>query len=355
MREVTAHRHQQVARPEGFVVLFHVFQELGRPLLDVVVIQPRIVLYELVSAHMVGAEARRRAVVVGHAHGVDAAANHSIRGVPWVHHHLQRTVIDATRFLLVVHSCEEPSVEAHECGEVGVGGAVAEGIDLPADGRSQPEGLEQKEVAEGHLLDHVAVVCGSFVVHTPSAIDKLQPPSHDQPVHLPLLVAALLAPPTPEEAHLDVGELTIRVGSILDVIWVDGVGDCVENHRHIRPLDAVVQTHVVLVHSLEPPDVIVCVMNQMDSHHIRLVSPPSRLPSIGITRRLLLLLLLPVSVQVKQSRIGWINALICCCCCPVYARQHTQEQHQDQMGTHRYQWNRADLSPKAFCIVKHAA
>lgn len=53
---------------------------------------------------------------------------------------------------------------------------MAKGVDVPRNTRSaaRPKRLIEEAQANGHLVDHSAVVSRGFVAHAPATVDKLQ-------------------------------------------------------------------------------------------------------------------------------------------------------------------------------------
>lgn len=119
------------------------------------------------------------------------------------------------------------------------------------------EFLQQKLMPQHHVVDHVLVVCACLIMHAPASIDELQPAlSHELPHLLLPHVIPLLPPPHAEELHLNVCEPLVR---IIKQLIHDSLYDTV----HIGLRNILVAAGVVLIYSLEPPYIIVCVRDQM--------------------------------------------------------------------------------------------
>lgn len=83
----------------------------------------------------------------------------------WSPNELKRFLIHPLVLVLVVESCEEPSVEAHLSKYSCVGAGVSEWVDLPSDSRFDSEFSEDEFMTEHHVFNHVLVGGTGFIVH----------------------------------------------------------------------------------------------------------------------------------------------------------------------------------------------
>ncbi|VEL41294.1 unnamed protein product [Protopolystoma xenopodis] len=273
--EVAAHRHDDVVGAEGRRDLVHVGHEGVDSLVDVVLGAVNVVLNRLVLALVVEAEGLRVAVrVVQHAgeetFGEVVAALRS--RVP---QHLERLHEATVGLLSEVHPLEEDGVEAGLQEDVGLVASVSERVYLPGDPR--PSALAEGGVEEanpfGQLVYRVGVGHTRLVRHAPTAEHELQLPVADQASNQPTHRFRLLAPPAREEGHLDVREPPLRIGR-------QRLYHTVQNVLDPGALDVTLRAVVVLVHRLQPADVVVCVCDQVDIQEVglcrvtRLISTP---------------------------------------------------------------------------------
>ena len=123
---------------------------------------------------------------------------------------------------------------------------------------SAPNSLENEAMAQGGLVDHVDVVRvpASSCIHQPPLMNS-SCPFDEQASDQRLDVVVLLPPPALEERLLDVDELPLRDPlQRLDHRRDDVLDRCV--------LDLLVESHIVLVHRLQPPHVVVGVRDDVD-------------------------------------------------------------------------------------------
>mmetsp|Transcript_521 Transcript_521/g.550 ORF Transcript_521/g.550 Transcript_521/m.550 type:complete len:222 (-) Transcript_521:59-724(-) len=167
-------------------------------------------------------------------------------------------VVHSLVLILIIKSGEEPSIEAHLSKETSISVGVTEGVDLPADARFHTELLLEEFHADHVVVDHVVVDRAGLVVHGPAAVDELQLAVLHQGLHRLLHVVGLAVPPHSEEFDLHLRELPLRVIN-------QSVHNSSDLHFYVRPLGAPVGSVEVLVDSLQPPDVVVRVRDDMDS------------------------------------------------------------------------------------------
>ena len=161
--------------------------------------------------------------------------------------------------VLVVDASEEHPVETELGEQRGLFAGVAEGVDLPADlgTAAGAEGLVEELEAQSHLLYGRVIGHRRLVVHAPAAIDELEPALVDEPPDDGLHLVALLEPPLLEEGHLDVDESLLPIHQQLRNHRVEDVLDAGVTEALLRPVK-------VLVHRLEPADIVMGVGNDMD-------------------------------------------------------------------------------------------
>ena len=141
---------------------------------------------------------------------------------------------------------------------------VAEGVELPShSGKRRRAKLARDEgVSASGLLEHVRDVGGGLVVHAPPAVDKLQAALGDEGSNLGPSRGSLLTPPAREKGHLRVHEGFGGIGE-------EGVHDAGQDVANGGVLDGGVGAGVVLIHRLEPSDVVVGVRNDVHVEHAR--------------------------------------------------------------------------------------
>ena len=83
---------------------------------------------------------------------------------------------------------------------------MSECVDLPAYARSYSEFLEQKLMAEHHVVDHLRVERARLVVHGPAAIDEFYLTLCNQFANLVFCICILIAPPHAKVLDFDDGE-----------------------------------------------------------------------------------------------------------------------------------------------------
>lgn len=137
---------------------------------------------------------------------------------------------------------------------------------MPSDSWLDAEFLLEELVADHHVVDHIFIVGSSFIVHAPAGVDKLKSSFGDQGPYITLDFLSLLVVPHGEELHLNISELSCGVGhQLLNNSRQDKVDLCM--------LLTLVSSNIILINSLEPPNVIMGVSNKVDVQGLILVVP----------------------------------------------------------------------------------
>lgn len=130
--------------------------------------------------------------------------------------------------VVVVDSPEGEDIEAHVVVKGSHLAAVAEGVDVPADGGANAELVVDELGTEGHLGNDIFVVGSSLIVHGPATEVELELAVLDELTDLVLDVVILLIPPSLEEGLLNIGELSGGVGLEGSDNGVENVSDLLE-------------------------------------------------------------------------------------------------------------------------------
>jgi len=88
----------------------------------------------------------------------------------WPPKPLHRLLTQTLILISIVKSRKEESIKAHLCEESRIRVRMAERIDLPTNAWFHAELFEAEFVADLHIVDHVLVVGGRFVVHGPARV-----------------------------------------------------------------------------------------------------------------------------------------------------------------------------------------
>jgi len=104
-----------------------------------------------------------------------------------------RSIVSAKEHCLEAHLVEKPSI--------GVG--VTEWIDLPAYTGLLAKLIENPLLTIHHVLNHVLIDRGGFIVHGPSSIDDLELTTLDKTLDLVFQLISLQVIPLLEESHLN--------------------------------------------------------------------------------------------------------------------------------------------------------
>jgi hypothetical protein len=261
--EVTTHWHEHVVRQVVLVPINHQVVEGLCTAGSIVGFQQLVGNEWVVSLSGVPVEAIGREVeqVKDVRENLSFFTKSFPHGSPYEFHaHVRLTQI----LILVVKSREEEGVKAHLGKETCVGAGVTEGINLPSNSGSDTKLLHDELVTDLHVVDHVFIVGASFVVHGPASVEQLQTTLSDKLADVGFHLFSLVSPPDGKELHFNVGESLLRV---LDQAF----HSLVNNVLNTITDNIVVSTRVVLVNGLQPADIVVSVMGQMDGQ--LLISP----------------------------------------------------------------------------------
>mmetsp|Transcript_7730 Transcript_7730/g.28042 ORF Transcript_7730/g.28042 Transcript_7730/m.28042 type:complete len:206 (+) Transcript_7730:1777-2394(+) len=188
--EVRPHQKEDVITQHGVVVQDSLLDELLDALLHVIVLQVIVVLEWITLALLkVEAEAGGRLVVSVRPDlrqdGLGLAESHA-RGPEHLHSLLQLSLLQVD----VVRPPQDHRVEAQVVAkEVGLGGGVAERVELPPGFGDVPKVFHQKTVTPRRLVNHSYEVGSRLVVHAPAPVRKGELlVLHQRPGGLPLLL-----------------------------------------------------------------------------------------------------------------------------------------------------------------------
>ena len=134
---------------------------------------------------------------------------------------------------------------------------MAEWVNMPADCGDRTEVLQKELMAEGHLVNAVFIVNGSFVVHAITTIDELKLAISEELLYQSLHSLVLFRPPSFKEAHFDINESFARVG-------IEHREHGVQDILNTLDCDGLLRVYVVLVDGFEPAYVIMGVGNHSD-------------------------------------------------------------------------------------------
>lgn len=166
-------------------------------------------------------------------------------------------VLDAGLIICPVHTTEEQCVKAHISEEPSVGVRVTEWVDLPSNSRLDPKFLHQEVMANHVIIDHVLILWAGLIMHGPACASHLKLPRTDKLSYFVFLRLTLLCPPHVEEFHLNLNEASLRV-------LQQGLYHRFDGLPNSCPLDVFGCPFKVLVHRLQPSDIIVRVGNNVN-------------------------------------------------------------------------------------------
>lgn len=78
---------------------------------------------------------------------------------------LERLLFKTLSLVLVVYSCEEPSVKTHFSEESGVSSRVSKGIHVPSNPGLDPKLVNEELVSLHHVVHDVLVVGACLIIH----------------------------------------------------------------------------------------------------------------------------------------------------------------------------------------------
>ena len=157
----------------------------------------------------------------------------------------------------MVEPCEVPGFEAHVGEEAGICVRMPKWINMPADPGLDAKLLQKELMAVHHVVDHVLEVRARFIVHAPAGVHEFEAAFlHNLPDFF-FHVFILLAPPHLKKFHFDVSEFAMR-------ILEEGFHYSTYRHADLGKLDILFGAAVVLVDSLLPSNIIMCMSDEMD-------------------------------------------------------------------------------------------
>ena len=128
---------------------------------------------------------------------------------------------------------------------------------MPASPWLDPEFLLQKAVAYHHVVDDVLVVGACLISGTPTTICELKSAFLDKHLDLLLKFWGLTIVPHGKELHFYISEHSLRV-------FEQFLDNCVKDESHICMLAILISASKVLLHSLNPSNVIMGMCHQVD-------------------------------------------------------------------------------------------
>ena len=208
---------------------------------------------------------RGPAVVILHDSGEDFLLLSEMLG-EWPPQIVECFLVDSSVFVLTVKSGKPPGFEAHVGEKSWVGRGVTKWINVPSDSWLDTEFLLEELVADHHVVDHIFIMRSSLIVHAPAGIDELESSFGDQGSDIALDFLSLLVVPHGEEFHLNIGELSCGVEHQL-------LNNGCQDQIDLSMLLTLVATNIILINSLEPPNVVMGVSDEVDIQGLILIFP----------------------------------------------------------------------------------